>query len=72
MGRIGDVFVLKACISRYNKNVTLSVHDYPMEAFYAYKAAKEVYIKEVANKWRDKIDPRVYEALMNWEVSADD
>ena len=43
-----------------------------MEAFYDYKAAKEAYIKEVANKWRDKIDPRVYEALMNWEVSADD
>ena len=61
-----------ACISRYNKNVTLSVHDCPMEAFYDYKAAKEAYIKEVANKWRDKIDPRVYEALMNWEVSVDD
>ena len=44
----------------------------PEEAFYAYKQAKEDYIKEVANKWRDKIDPRVYEALMNWEVSVDD
>lgn len=44
----------------------------PEEAFYVYKQAKEAYIKEVANKWKDKIDPRVYEALMNWEVDIDD
>ena len=43
-----------------------------IEAFYAYKEAKETYIKEVANKWKDKIDPRVYEALMNWTISVDD
>lgn len=42
------------------------------EAFYAYKQAKEAYIKEVANKWKDKIDPRVYEALMNYEVEITD
>lgn len=38
------------------------------EAMLAYKTAKEGYVKEVANKWRDRIDPRVYKALMNWEV----
>ena len=43
-----------------------------IEAFYAYKQAKEAYIKEVAEKWRDKIDPRVYEALISWEISFDD
>ena len=43
-----------------------------IEAFYAYKEAKETYIKEVANKWKDKIDPRVYEALMAWAISIDD
>ena len=42
------------------------------EAFYAYKVAKEQYIKEVANKWKDKIDPRVYDALMKWEINIDD
>ena len=42
------------------------------EAFYAYKVAKEQYIKEVANKWKGQIDVRVYEALINWEVSIDD
>lgn len=42
------------------------------EAFRAYKQAKEDHIKEVANKWRDQIDPRVYEALMNYQVEITD
>ena len=44
----------------------------PEEAFCAYKKAKENYVKEVANKWKDHIDPRVYETLMKYEVSIDD
>ena len=44
----------------------------PEEAFQAYKQAKEAYIKEVANKWKDQIDSRVYEALMNYEVDIND
>lgn len=44
----------------------------PEEAFFAYKIAKEDHIKEVANKWKDKIDPRVYEALMNYQVEITD
>ena len=43
-----------------------------IEAFYVYKEAKEAYIKEVANKWKDQIDPRVYEALMKYEVEITD
>ena len=44
----------------------------PEQAFLAYKIAKESYIKEVAEKWRDQIDPRVYNTLMNYEVNIDD
>ena len=43
-----------------------------IEAFNAYKKAKELYIKEVANKWKYKIDERAYNALMNYEVEIDD
>ncbi|HCH8414747.1 TPA: hypothetical protein NNQ18_004556 [Salmonella enterica] len=42
------------------------------EAFYAYKEAKEGFIREQALKWKDKIDPRAYEALMNYQVDIDD
>ena len=43
-----------------------------LEAFNAYKQAKEIFIKEQANKWRDKIDIRAYNALINYEVNIDD
>ena len=42
------------------------------EAFNCYKVNKESYIKELAEKWKDAIDPRAYDALMNYEVEIDD
>lgn len=51
---------------------SLGRHGTVEEAFYAYKKAKEDYIKEVAKKWKDQIDTRVYDALMNYEVNLDD
>lgn len=48
----------------------LGLFDTPEEAFLAYKDSKEAYIKEMTNKWKDQIDVRVYEALMNWEIST--
>ena len=51
---------------------TLGNYSTPEEAFIAYKEAKESYIKEVANKWKDQIDPRAYNALMNYQVDITD
>lgn len=42
------------------------------EAFNLYKQAKEKWIKEQAEKYRDVLEPRAYEALVNWEVRIDD
>ena len=43
-----------------------------IEAFNAYKVAKEAFVKEQANEWKDQIDVRAYNALMNYEVEIDD
>ena len=46
--------------------------DTELEAFLAYKQAKESKVKEVAELYKDQIDPRVYEALMNWTIEITD
>ena len=43
-----------------------------IEAFNSYKIGKENYLKELAEKWKDKIDLRAYEALMNYQVEITD
>ena len=43
-----------------------------LEAFNAYKEAKETYIKEQAEKWKSQIDERAYNALMNYQVEITD
>ena len=50
----------------------LGTYATPEEAFLAYKQAKEAHIKEVANKWKDQIDNRVYDALMKYQVEITD
>ena len=54
------------------KQIYLGSFNTPEEAFFAYKIAKEQYIKEVANEYKGKIDNRLYEALMNYEVEITD
>ena len=42
------------------------------EAIKAYKEAKEAHIRKQANKYKDKLEPRVYEALINYKVEIED
>ena len=66
----------KAFVAQVGKNKGkqewLGCFNTEVEAFNAYKQAKEAFVKEVAEKWKDRIDPRAYNALMNYEVSIDD
>ena len=65
-----------AFISRVNKNTGKSEYlgsfNTEIEAFNAYKQAKESFVKEQANKWKSQIDPRAYSALMNYTVEITD
>ena len=66
----------KAFKARVCKNKGGSEHlglfNTELEAFNAYKQAKEAFVKEQANKWKGKIDQRAYEALMNYTVNITD
>ena len=50
----------------------LGLFDDEYSAFCAYKQAKELHIKELANKWEGGIDDRAYNALMNYQVEITD
>ena len=54
------------------KSKCLGYYSTEIEAFKAYKGAKESFIKEQAEKWKSQIDVRAYNALMNYEVGIDD
>lgn len=54
------------------KKKNLGRYSTPEEAFQVYKDAKEQYIKEVADKWKDKIDSKVYQAMYNYKVEITD
>jgi hypothetical protein len=62
----------KTAIKIKGKQKTLKRCNTPEEAFQVYKVAKEQYIKEVADKWKDLIDPRVYQAMYNYQVEITD
>ena len=66
----------KVFVARVNKNKGkqeyLGRFKTELEAFNAYKQAKESFIKEQAEKWKLQIDPKAYEALMNYKVDITD
>lgn len=67
--------VLRNKVDGYTAGLKIRLKDYhlgtfktPEEASAAYVKAKEAYVKEVALEWKDKIEPRAFDALMNWTV----
>lgn len=62
-----------SCSTGGHKNSEyLGLFSSPGEAFNVYKIRKESYAKELAAKWQSQIDPRAYQALMNYTVNITD
>lgn len=61
-----------ASISINKKRISLGYYDCPIKAFNAYKLAKEDRIKGLAERYKNEIDPRAYNALMNYKVEITD
>ena len=66
----------KTFVATVNKNKGnpkwLGSFNTELEAFKAYKTAKESFIKEQASKFKSQIDPRAYNALMKYTVEITD
>lgn len=78
-GLLPQGVVLSSNKKRYRDRVSMGgkyydqgTFDTPEEAFMKYKEVKESHIKEVADKYKDVIDPRVYDALYAWTINIDD
>ena len=66
----------KSFVAKVNKNTGksefLGYFNTEIEAFNAYKQAKESFVKEQAEKWKSQIDERAYNALMKYTVEITD
>ncbi len=64
--------IYTASISIDKRRKSLGRFKTEVEAFQAYKTAKETYIKEVVNFYKDQISLKVYNTLMSYSVEMSD
>lgn len=64
--------VFKAQVNIDGKRTCVARTDCKIEAFMAYKKAKEDYLKVLAERYKSEIDPRAYNALMGYKVEITD
>ena len=64
-------YTARAHTGTTEKERYLGYYDTPEKAFKVYKRTKEGHIKSLAEKWKGKIDEKVYKALINWKIGVD-
>lgn len=64
--------IFGAVMMKYDKKYYIGHYKSIEEAFQAYKKEKELHIKKLTNEWEDKLEPRVYQALINYQVEITD
>lgn len=52
----------------HKKSKHIGCYNTSEEAFEAYKTCKILYVRHLAEKYREELDPLVYEAMLNWKV----
>lgn len=62
----------RAELSCFGKVIKLGTFNDSFTAFDRYKEYKEKFIKDIAERYRDKIPYKVYRAMMEWEIEIDD
>ena len=55
-------------LNRFGKRVHLGYHPTCEEALNTYSREKELYVKEVAEVWKGRIDEKIYNILIDWQV----
>lgn len=70
VSKIGNKFQSNISMDKVRKY--LGIFDTPEEAFQAYKIAKELKIKDLAIKNKERLTNKCYEALMNYEININD
>ena len=60
-------YMATVCVAGKNKN--LGRYNTVEEAFAVYKKHKEALCKQLALKWQHEIDPRLFNAMINWTVN---
>ncbi len=68
---LGDHYEAR-CRDMDGKQKMLGKFSTEAEAFDTYKIFKESVIKQKANLWKNDLDPRAYDALMNYNVYRED
>lgn len=62
----------RACMNYCGRSIKLGTFNNPDAAFNKYKEYKEKFIKEIAERYRDKIPYKVYLAMVEWKIEIDD
>ncbi|MGB4898961.1 MAG: hypothetical protein WBP57_11135 [Ignavibacteria bacterium] len=62
----------RSTLTMFGLNTNVGYFKDEKTAFNKYKEIKELYLKSLANMYRDGIDERAYKAHMEYEVSIDD
>lgn len=70
VSKVDDMYVSQ--INKYGEHNKLGIFKTEIEAYNKYKEEKELYIVDIANKYKESIPNKLYNALINYKVEEGD